>query len=289
MTSISEAVILMAGEGSRLRGSDKTILKPFVPVLGRPLISYTLDALVRASIKTVNFVVGYESERVTAQLKQLIPCGLSASFIENPDWQKQNGVSVLAAAHRVRSPFLLAMSDHLFDNTIVDRLIESSDPDLLNVAVDRKLESIFDLEDAMKIRTRGNKVIGIGKGLRDYDAIDIGLFVCSLEIFDYLERAKSDIRGSDCSLADGVRMMAADDKVRAIDIGSCVVAGRRYSANVAARRKGDGQTCGARTDLIWICSVRCPQRIRDGVSWAGSPQIHIIARRARLRPGHSQP
>src|SRR4030095_260544 len=45
MTRISDAVILMAGEGSRLRGSDKTVLKPFVPVLGRPLISYTLDAL----------------------------------------------------------------------------------------------------------------------------------------------------------------------------------------------------------------------------------------------------
>ena len=209
----------MAGEGSRLRGSDKTILKPFVPVLRRPLISYTLDALIGAGIKTVNFVVGYESERIIAQLKQLFPCGLNVFFIENPDWQKQNGVSVLAAANRITSPFLLTMSDHLFDNTIVDRLIESSDPDLLNVAVDRKLGSIFDLEDAMKVRTRRNRVTDIGKHLREFDAIDTGLFVCSLEIFDYLERAKSDIGGRDCSLADGVRLMAADDKVRAIDIG----------------------------------------------------------------------
>jgi 1L-myo-inositol 1-phosphate cytidylyltransferase len=221
MTRISEAVILMAGEGSRLRGSDKTVLKPFVPVLGRPLISYTLDALIGAGIKNINFVVGYESERIIAQLKQLFPSGLSAFFIENPDWQKQNGVSVLAAARRVRSPFLLTMSDHLFDAAIVDLLIESSDPDLLNVAVDRKLHSIFDLRDAMKVQTRRNRVTDIGKHLREFDAIDTGLFVCSLEIFDYLERAKSSSPESfpDCSLADGVRMMAADDKVRAIDIG----------------------------------------------------------------------
>jgi choline kinase len=238
MTPISEAVILMAGEGSRLRqgysesfrehagwqarlrGSDKTILKPFVSVRGRPMIAYTLDALIGAGIKTVNFVVGYESERVIAQLKQLFPSGLKVSFIENPEWQKQNGVSVLAAANRITSPFLLSMSDHLFDNTIIDRLIESADPDLLNVAVDRKLHSIFDLEDAMKVQTRGDRVIGIGKDLRDYDAIDTGLFVCSLEIFDYLERAKSDSGGRDCSLADGVRLMAADNKVCAIDIGT---------------------------------------------------------------------
>ncbi len=219
MTAISEAVILMAGEGSRLRGSDNTFLKPFVPVLGRPLISYTLDALVRAGIKTVNFVVGFESGRMIGQVKQLIPSGLSASFIENRDWQKQNGISLLAAAGRVGKPFLLTMSDHLFDGAVVDRLLDSSELGFLNIAVDRKLDSIFDLEDAMKVQTRGNRITDIGKNLRHYDAIDTGLFVCPLQIFDYLERAKSGSCGSDCSLADGIRMMTGDNRVRAIDIG----------------------------------------------------------------------
>jgi choline kinase len=219
MISISEAVILMAGQGSRLRGSDKTFLKPFVPVFGRPLISYTLDALSSAGIKTIHFVVGYERERMIVQIKQLIPSGVIASFIENRDWQKQDGVSLLAAADRVAKPFLLTMSDHLFDNAIVDLLMDSSDVDLLNIAVDRKLHSIFDLEDAMKLRTDGKRLAAIGKNLRDYDAVDTGLFICPLEIFDYLERAKSVGGRSDCSLADGVRLMAGDKKVCAIDIG----------------------------------------------------------------------
>jgi 1L-myo-inositol 1-phosphate cytidylyltransferase len=209
----------MAGEGSRLRGANKAFLKPFVPALGRPLISYTLDTLIHAGIKTLNFVVGYESERMIAQVKQLIPSNLSVAFIENHDWQKQNGISLLTAADRVGRPFLLTMSDHLFDDRIVDRLLDSFDSDFLNVAVDRKLHSIFDLEDAMKVRTRGNRIADIGKKLRDYDAIDIGLFVCPLEIFDSLERAKSRSGRNECSLADGVRLMASDDKVRAIDIG----------------------------------------------------------------------
>jgi choline kinase len=219
MTPISEAVILMAGEGSRLRGADRNFLKPFVPVAGRPLISYTLDALARAGIKTLNFVVGYESKRMIAGVKQLVPSGVGVSFIENHDWQKQNGISLLTAADRVATPFLLTMSDHLFDDTIVDHLLHSFDPALLNVAVDRKLDSIFDLEDAMKVRVRGERIADIGKSLRDYHAIDIGLFICPFEIFDYLERAKFRSETNDCSLADGVRLMAADDKVRAIDIG----------------------------------------------------------------------
>src|SRR5262245_50467748 len=138
MSAISEAVILMAGEGSRLRqrygaqarshGSDKDFLKPFVRVLGRPLISYTVDAITRAGIKTIHFVVGYERERMIAQVKQVIPSGAKGSFIENRDWRKQNGISVLAAASHVGAPFLLTMSDHLFDGAIADRLLDNFDP-----------------------------------------------------------------------------------------------------------------------------------------------------------------
>ena len=149
----------------------------------------------------------------------MIPADLSASFIENRDWQKQNGISLLAAAGYVSKPFFLTMSDHLFDGALVGRLVDSFEPGFLSIAVDRKLDSIFDLEDAMKVKTRGNRIADIGKNLRHYDAIDSGLFVCPLQIFDYLERAKSGSAGSDCSLADGVRLMAGDDRVRAIDIG----------------------------------------------------------------------
>ena len=217
MIAVSEAVILMAGSGSRLGGADKTLLKPLVPVLGRPLICYTIDALVHAGIKKANFIVGYQSGRMTAVVKQLIPSELEFCFIVNRDWQRQNGVSVFAAANHMTSPFLLTMSDHLFDESIVDLLIDSSDPDLLNVALDRKLNAIFDLNDAMKVQTRSQQVVSIGKHLRDYDAIDAGMFVCPFKIFDYLERAK---QNRDCSLADGVRLMAADNQVRGVDIGT---------------------------------------------------------------------
>ena len=216
MTAISEAVILMAGEGSRLRGSDKTFLKPLVPVLGRPLICYTFDALIHAGIKKANFVIGYERDRMSAALKPLIPSSLEPCFIENRDWHKQNGISVLAAADQVKSPFLLTMSDHLFDQSIVNLLLSNAIPDQLNLAIDRKLDSIFDVGDAMKVQTCGERIREIGKDLTVYDAVDAGLFVCPLNIFEHLDRAK---REGDCSLADGVRSMALEGKARAIDIG----------------------------------------------------------------------
>jgi 1L-myo-inositol 1-phosphate cytidylyltransferase len=213
---VGEAVILMAGSGSRLRGTDETFLKPLVPVLGRPLISYTIQALIGSGITKIHAVVGFESERLSNAVRRLIPAGIEIRFIENPEWQKQNGISLLTAAGHVTAPFLLAMSDHLFDDTIVDLLVESADLNQLNLAIDKKLDSIFDLADAMKVQTCGDRVVAIGKNVQNYDAIDTGLFVCPRAIFGYLERAQKD---GDCSLADGVRLMAEEDNVRAIDIG----------------------------------------------------------------------
>ncbi|HEV3243488.1 MAG TPA: sugar phosphate nucleotidyltransferase [Chthoniobacterales bacterium] len=214
--SVTDAVILMAGSGSRLRAIGNTLPKPLIQIAGRPVFSYTIESLPKGGIETVYIVTGSNSEVLLAGLKASVPAGVRLHPIHNSDWQKQNGISVLAVAEHLRSPFLLMMGDHLFDPAIVDLAIHNADPNALNVAVDRKINAIFDLTDAMKVKTKGDRVVAIGKDLQDYDAIDTGVFVCPPEIFKYLERAKRD---GDCSLADGVRAMAADGKVRAIDIG----------------------------------------------------------------------
>ena len=216
MSKITDAVILMAGLGSRLQVSGQNIPKPLIHIAGRAVFSYAVDALERAGIQSLYVITGYNREALVAGLKPLIPAGMKLHPIHNPEWKKQNGVSVLAAKPHLRAPFLLMMGDHLLGPLIVDLAIRESDLSVLNVAVDRKLDAIFDLDDAMKIKASGDRVTAIGKDLKDYDAIDTGLFVCPPGIFDYLEKTK---RGDDCSLADGVRAMAGDGKVRLIDIG----------------------------------------------------------------------
>jgi 1L-myo-inositol 1-phosphate cytidylyltransferase len=216
---VTDAIVLMAGSGSRLLAGGHVLPKPLIQIAGRPLFSYTIEALSNAGIKTVHAITGRNGDLLLPTLMQLVPTSMRLNPIHNPNSQKQNGLSVLVAAPHVGAPFLLTMGDHLFDFAIVDLLIRRADFSSLNVAVDRKLATIFDLADAMKIKTNDDCVVGIDKNLDDYDAIDTGLFVCSSEIFRYLDEAKSRNSRSDCSLADGVRAMAADGKVRAIDIG----------------------------------------------------------------------
>jgi choline kinase len=216
MSTISEAVVLMAGTGSRLSSPSTGALKPLTPILDRPLISYLFDQLSSAGIRRVHAVVGYQAESLVTGMKTFIPASLDVQFVHNLDWQKQNGISVLAASGRVKAPFVLTMSDHLFDQDLLEFFLSQVTQPALNLAIDRKIEAIVDIDDAMKVVTRRDRVVTLGKELTRYDAIDTGLFVANEELFDYLEATK---RNDDCSLADGVRLMAADDKVRAIDIG----------------------------------------------------------------------
>ncbi|MFN2476134.1 MAG: NTP transferase domain-containing protein [Chthoniobacterales bacterium] len=210
------AVILMAGAGSRLGNAGGAIAKPLVRIGDRPLICYALGALKRAGVKSVHAVMGANSERLADAVRPLVPETMEFNVIVNPEWQKQNGVSVLAAAPHVRSPFFLTMGDHLFEYAVLEALLSFETPSAVKLAVDRKISSIFDLDDAMKVQTNGEHITAIAKDLPRYNAIDTGVFLCSPEIFTYLERAK---RNGDCSLADGVRLMAEERKAYAVDIG----------------------------------------------------------------------
>lgn len=216
MRQIRDAVILMAGLGSRLRDARAAVPKPLVPIAQRPLISYVIDRLAQAGVRRLHAIVGYESDRLLAGLRPLVPEGMELNAIHNANWEKPNGVSLRAAESHVSAPFFLTMADHLFDYSLLENLKMEGDLAQLNLAVDRKIDAIVDLADAMKVQTADGRVVAIGKDLDSYDAIDTGIFLCPLEIFDYLKAAQRD---GHYSLADGVRLMAAGQKVRAIEIG----------------------------------------------------------------------
>jgi bifunctional UDP-N-acetylglucosamine pyrophosphorylase/glucosamine-1-phosphate N-acetyltransferase/UDP-N-acetylglucosamine pyrophosphorylase len=59
------AVVLAAGKGTRMKSDLPKVL---IPTAGRPMIEYLLDALEAAGMGTILVVVGYQSDRVRAQL-----------------------------------------------------------------------------------------------------------------------------------------------------------------------------------------------------------------------------
>ena len=217
------AVVLAAGWGSRIQGSagkDEPISKPLIVLNGVPMIVRVIRTLAAAGIRRFVVVTGYLSERVEDAVLALGAVdGLDIEVEYNPHWHDlANGVSLLSARKHIDASFVLSMSDHVFDLQTARELVQAGSGDMaVRLCIDRKIEQIFDLDDATKVRTEGGRIVAIGKTLDRYDAIDTGLFLCQPDVFQALEEAYEQ-RG-DCSLSDGMSRLGEKGRFGFWDIG----------------------------------------------------------------------
>lgn len=210
---VTQALVLAAGQGSRLRNDTP---KPLLPLLGVPLLARTLFTLRKAGITDAYVVVGHKGDRVRREIAAIERLDLAIHWIENPRWAEPNGVSVLAAAGHLEGPFLLTMSDHLLPVEGLVRLRAQADAgrDLV-LLVDKGTSQVHDLDDATKVRLDGERITAIAKELPDFDAIDTGAFLAGPGLFEALKALDGGPKGP--SLSDGVRRLAAEGRAWVVD------------------------------------------------------------------------
>jgi choline kinase len=112
------------------------------------------------------------------------------------------------------------MADHVFDKSLIVKLSEAVIPQNgLVLAVDRKLHKIYDNDDATKVFTKDGKILEISKDLKEFDAVDTGLFACTPFLFNKIEEAAKSRSSGDCSLSDGVKALCKEGLAVVCDIG----------------------------------------------------------------------
>jgi len=214
-------VILAAGFGSRLAGThDATNLKPLTPVAGTPLLIRTLNSLETAGCTRAVIVVGYGMETVQEEIQARYDGPLSLTFAVNEHYDLQNGVSVLAAEPYVEgSPFLLTMADHVLSDTLMEKARYHHPPEHgATLLVDYKLDTIFDMDDATKVRVENGRPRAIGKTLDEYNCVDTGVFVATeglMEALSAVYAAKGDV-----ALSDGIQRLMGEGRMQTLDIGA---------------------------------------------------------------------
>lgn len=215
---VNQCLILAAGNGTRLRPVSSGLPKPLVPFRGRPILEHVILRAHQAGIDEFVIVVGYRSDLIRRWFDSRWPGKVSVTFVENPEYHKQNGISALKARNELHGNFLLVMADHLFEPETAEVLMaQPLAPGEVILAVDPKIDDVFDLDDATKVRREGDRIVDIGKEIRRYDALDTGMFLCSPALFDHLDSAARD---GNCSLSDGMRQLAHARRLRALEIGA---------------------------------------------------------------------
>lgn len=212
----SEAVVLAAGNGLRLAGAS-SLPKPLIPVRDRPLLDYIVATVASTSLHRLHIVIGHRGDDIRRHMAA-VPRGIEINWIENPRYQRPNGLSLLAAAGHVQPPFVLLMADHLFEARTLAHLVEQAPGHGGLLAVDRRVDHVFDLDDATKVSIgEDGAITALGKRLARYDAVDTGMFLLDGSIF---EAMASSADAGDESLTGGANVLARRGLLRGCSIGN---------------------------------------------------------------------
>jgi choline kinase len=228
------AVILAAGDGGRLGRHTATVPKPLIPVVGRPLVAYTLDALESAGLESAVVVAGYRAAQLRAGLGRRPR--LHITFVVNPRFVTGASLSLRAARPLLGDePFLLLMADHMLSPAIIEHLLRAYVPGGPSiVAADASPWPGDYAEEATHIRFApgGRLVSRIGKGLEPYDALDTGAFLLGPEVWTAVDASPED-----CELSVIFSELARRGQLAGVDVSGA----SWYDIDTAADLEADSR------------------------------------------------
>lgn len=130
-----QALMLAAGMGKRLGRYTQNATKCMVPVNGKTLIEYCIEALLKAGIRTMIIVIGYKGDALKKFLDGKYP-EMRITWIENPVYDKTNNIYslFLASSELEKDDTILLESDLIFDPALIGELIENPEPNLAVVS-----------------------------------------------------------------------------------------------------------------------------------------------------------
>lgn len=166
-----QAIILAAGMGRRLGDLTKGHTKCMVEVNGVKLIDRVINQLARLNLDRLILVVGYKGKELKEYIGNRYDDILKIEYVENPIYDKTNNIYSLALAKEwlCKDDTILLESDLIFEDSILDVLIQHPDPNLALVA---KYESWMD-GTMVRINQDRDIVNFVPKAAFRYEDVDV--------------------------------------------------------------------------------------------------------------------
>lgn len=163
------AIILAAGQGTRLRPYTDHIPKCMVEVNGKPMIRWQMEVLKSAGVDHIIAVTGYREDKISFE-------GITKVF--NPEFADTNMIySLFCAEEYLKGDLLICYGDIVYSRENVEKLINNQND--IVIAADEHWKTYwserFDdpLSDAETfIKNPGQKVKSLGKKAESSDQIE---------------------------------------------------------------------------------------------------------------------
>ena len=212
MTGELKAVVLCAGEGTRLRPLTFSKPKHLLPVAGKPLLGHVLGSLADAGLTQVGLVVGHRPEAVQRYVGDGEQWGIEATYITQ-DQPLGLGHAIKQTRQFVGdSPFIVYLGDNLLENGIQEFVTEFRNDGmqaslLLKEVDDPRRYGVAVLDDQRRVLRLLEKPADPPSNF----AI-IGVYAFEPVIFEAIEQIKPSARG-EVEITDAIQYLIEHEGV----------------------------------------------------------------------------
>ena len=196
-----KAVVLAAGEGTRMRPLTATRPKPMLPVAGRPLLEHVLDICV-PHVDGFVLVVGYEADAVREHVGETY-AGVPVEYVEQ-DEQLGTAHAIALGGEQVEGPFLALNGDVLVPGTLVEELVDAGGAAMA-------VTPVADPRAYGVVEADGDALDGIVEKPADppSDLANMGTYVITPELLAHVEAVELSERG-EYEVTDGIQSFVDD-------------------------------------------------------------------------------
>lgn len=167
-----QAIILSAGQGSRLGSLTTDRPKCLIEFGGRTLLDRQLDTLAANGIEQAIIVTGFRDDQIEAALERRRAAGEGPETrtVFNPFYKvADNTGSLFMAREALSGDTLVWNGDTMVSPALMAKVVANDRPGIC-VTIDRKAEG-YDADD-MKVVEEGGRLRAIGKRLASTDGVN---------------------------------------------------------------------------------------------------------------------
>jgi choline kinase len=168
-----QAIILSAGQGSRLGHLTSDRPKCLIEFAGRSLLDRQLDVAAACGVSQVVVVTGFRDHAIEEALERRRAAGEGPAVrtVFNPFYKvADNTGSLFMAREALQGDTLVWNGDTMVSPALMKKVVANSAQSGICVTIDRKAEG-YDADD-MKVVEDGGRLRAIGKRLTDEDGVN---------------------------------------------------------------------------------------------------------------------
>jgi UDP-N-acetylglucosamine diphosphorylase/glucosamine-1-phosphate N-acetyltransferase len=215
-----QAIILAAGEGSRMRPLTAKMPKVMLPIAGKPLLEHIILRARAAGADRFVLVVGYGGESVRSYFGCGSRLGVKIEYAEQAE-QLGTGHALMTAESRAEDRFLVINGDVLPD--------EAS---LREMALGGAAVSAIKVDDPSRygvflVEGESFKSVVEKSANPPSNLANAGIYLLERSIFEAMRSAPLSERG-EYELTDGLNRLATQEKIRIVTLMSWLEVGRPW-------------------------------------------------------------